>query len=481
LTKVPVINNFRIAIFFALLMLACGCREDVVLNSRISPASDSIGVYQQNLKVITHTYFDDSVETSLAFPGVPVYEGVGVFNDPFFGSMNCATYFQLLPSESGFSFPAGGGTIDSAKLILPYSGFTWGDSANASLTQTFQVFYLLDSLQGIATAIYYPNYQPAIDVQNPLSAPYTFNIYHLIDSFYVTGIDHAGLRIPLNLNYLRKLLVAACSKTNNTANFTQLTFLSYFNGLCVKASNSLATSTSLPYFRLDGTDPYSQAGIMVYFRDTITNSRDSQNFYFDNSYCTHYNSILNSYGHNPVNNLYHSAQKNDSIVALQNQPGASIDLKIVGIRSLPKLTKGIINKAEIQLTMLSSYFNGGIYFAPERIYATGVATATYPGNGITLGEKYTLADRYPLSSLTPLNVMDGFGHTGIAPNGATTYTIDIPRELMQAMADSSDTIHVEITGTQDFFGAFHMVAAGGSYSDSNYRAKFKVVYSQIKK
>jgi hypothetical protein len=51
---------------------------------------------------------------------------------------------------------------------------------------------------------------------------------------------------------------------------------------------------------------------------------------------------------------------------------------------------------------------------------------------------------------------------------------------MQAIAMKSDTIHLQINGTSDYYGAFHMVAGGGSYPDSNYRAKFKVVYSQLK-
>jgi hypothetical protein len=337
---------------------------------------------------------------------------------------------------------------------------------------------MLDSMSSITNAYYYPNVVKNVDLRNPLSAPYSFNIYHLPDSFLVTGIDHAGLRIPLNTRYLRTLLQNACINTNANANYTQQTFISYFNGICVKAADSRQPCTSMPYFQLDGTDPYSQAGIMVYFRDSGTNNLDSQNFYFDNNYCTHINSLINSFAHYPVNGLYNSTQPNDSIVALQNQPGASIDLKVSGIRSLPK---GIINKAEIQLTLLNGY-NNITFFGPERLYATGVATASYPsGQGYVSGENYTIADRYPLASLSPLSVLDGYPHTGIAPNGATTYTINIPRELMQAIAEGSDTIHLQINGTQDYYGAFHMVAAGGSYADSGYRANLKVVYSQLTK
>ena len=467
-------RKFAWIVLFVLIAIA-GCKESTLINSKISPASDSIGVYQKNLTVITHTYFDDSIVTSATFPGVPVYEGIGVFTDPFFGNYTASSYFQVIPSVNGFYFTAAD-TVDSAVLILPYSGFTWGDSTNENINATFQVYYMTDSMGDISTATYYPGTVKNIDTRYPLSAPVTVNVYHLLDSFLVTGKDHAGLRIKLNLNNLMSRLTPAL--TNYTAGGvpTEQLFVSYFNGICVAPADSRNALTSMPYFELDGTDPYSQAGILVYYHQNVGDTTFAQ-FLYDNTYCTHYNRIVNSFGHSSVNNLYQSVKQNDDVVALQNQPGAGIDLKICGINSLPQ---GVISKAEVQLTLLPDY-NNVAYFGPSKLFATGIATATYPsGQGLTQGEVYNLADRYPIYSLSPFNVLDGYPHTGVVPNGYTTYTIDIPRELMQAVAQKSDTIHLRINGTQDFYGAYHMVAAGGNYSDSNYRAKLKVVYSQLK-
>jgi len=82
-------------------------------------------------------------------------------------------------------------------------------------------------------------------------------------------------------------------------------------------------------------------------------------------------------------------------------------------------------------------------------------------------------------------MMDGYMHN---LNGATanTFTVNIPREVMQSIAAKNDTIHLHIAGSSDFYGAYHMVAGGGSYgrngtSDTTYRAKFVVSYSQLAK
>jgi Domain of unknown function (DUF4270) len=446
-----------------------GCRENVLMNSKISPSNHDVGVYQKNLSCITHTQFSDTVLTSTNI-GIPIYQAIGAISDPYFGVTSGTTFFQVIPSSLGFTFAATD-TIDSAILVLPYAGFTYGDTANRSITQTFQVFALTDSLGDPILSNYYSFNTKSTDVNNPLSAPFTFNVYHLQDSVLVSGKNHAGLRIKLNLKNLLPKLNAALSADSTTA--SQATFISAFPGLCIRSADSRKTAGALPYFELDGTDPFSQAGILVYYHEHPSDTSYTQ-FYFNPTYCAHFNNVVSSYGHYPVSKLYASNEKNDSVVAIQNLPGAELDLKIYGISSLPA---GIINKAELQISLLPAYKND-LFAYPEKLYVTGVATATYPSN-FTKGELYNVADRYPLTSLTPLSVMDGYPHLNFGTYNSTTYTINIPRELMQAIAQKSDTIHLLINATQDYYGAFRLIAGGGNNSDSTLRAKLKVVYSQL--
>ena len=244
-------------------------------------------------------------------------------------------------------------------------------------------------------------------------------------------------------------------------------------------ANARQGTTAIPYFRLDGTNAYNQANLLVYYHDPATvPAQDTdylEQYYFAPSICSHFNSITRSYSRYPVNNLLHSTTVNDSIIAMQNQPGASLDVIIPGIKSLPV---GVINNAQLQIHLLPGY-NLDTTLLPERMYPIGIGGSTYP-SGVGTGTEYNLADRYPVTSLSPLAYMDGFFHV-LNVNGISqrAYTINLPREVLNSIAAKNDTIHLHISGTQDYYGAFKMVAGGGTYADTNYRPKLIVVYSKL--
>ncbi len=466
------------------LVIHTGCRENTIINSKVSPATNSVGVFDTNLSCITHTYFYDSIQTNANFGGIPIFQGVGTYTDPFFGSMTAATYFNVIPQDYT---PLDTTLIDSAVLILPYSGFAYGDTVTQTLTQSYQVFYLLDTV-GIGS-IYYAYSTKPLDYAHPLSAPTTVNVYNIKDSFGVNTVpqNHSGLRIKLNLPNLMSRLIPAVNLLATSSNPTQ-DFLNAFNGICVTPSNIHQLNTVIPYFQLDGADPYSEAGIIIYSHYVGTNILDTTSgnpvYYFNSGYCAHFNNVVKSYSHSPSNNLFHSTQPNDQIIALQNQPGANIDVVIPGIKSLPA---GIINKAELQLTLLPGYGNNiqttvsgdSILFTPELLSPTGVGNSTYP-TGVGAGMPYYIADLYPVYSSSPLTVLDGSLHY-LVRGGVTVpvYTVDIPREVMASISAQNDTLHLHLNGSLDYYGAFHMVAGGGGYPDTIYRPRLFVVYSKL--
>ncbi len=464
-----------LSVFIAGLTLA-GCKENTLINSKISPAGNAIGVYDTSLACITHTYFDDTVITSTNIGGIPIYQAVGTITDPYFGTMTGTTFFQIMPQVLSSAVYAADSVIDSAILVLPYAGFTYGDTANENLTQTYQVFYVTDTMGSAATAVYHAYDTKPIDAVFPLSEPTTVNLYHLKDSMQVSGKNHAGLRIKLKLPLLLSKLLPVLNGLS-TATSTQ-EFLNGFKGICVRVANTNDQNTAIPYFQLDGSDLYSQAGIVVYHHpigkptDTLV-----QGYSFNTGSCSHFNNITSSYGRFPLAKLLNSKAANDEIIALQNQPGANLDIVIPGIKSLPV---GIINKAEIQFTMLpGAAYNPPLYAAPERLYPVGIGNGKYPA-GVNAGIVYNVADRYPLYSLSPFNVLDGHLHTyTTAGTTLNSFTINIPREVMASIAAKNDTLHLHISGTQDYYGAFHMVAGGGNYPDPLYRAKLNVVYSKL--
>ncbi|MFI5195743.1 MAG: hypothetical protein ACHQD8_01515 [Chitinophagales bacterium] len=468
----PVLISVLIA-----LVINNGCRENTIINSRVSPSNNAVGVYDTTLSCITHTYYNDTVVTSYHFNGV--IQGLGTYTDSFFGTMTAAIYFNIIPSDYT---PLVDALIDSAILVLPYSGFTYGDTITKTLTQTYQVFYMLDTIDYNST--YYAYSTKPIDAAHSLSDPTTVNVYHLKDSLGVNVLpqNQAGLRIKLNLPIVKSRLIPALNNLSGSSS-PAADFLHTFNGICVQVADTRQFNTAIPYFQLDGvTGPYSEAGILIYHHDSGLHDTVVTPYYFDIGTCAHFNNVTKSYSHFPVNNLFQSTQSNDQVIAVQNEPGASIDVIVPGIKNLPA---GIINKAELQFTLLPGYGNyiqtpgGPILFAPERINPTGIGNSTYP-TGIGNGLLYTIADMYPIYSSTPLNVIDGTLHNPYPGTTLAKFTVDIPREVMASIAAKNDTIHLHIDGSQNFYGAFHLVAGGGSYPDPLYRAKLFVVYSKLK-
>ncbi|MBC7554102.1 MAG: DUF4270 family protein [Taibaiella sp.] len=452
-----------------------GCRENTLISSKVSPANDTAGVRADTLNCITHTYFDNDLYTSLNIQGLSVNAAVGSTTDSFFGTMQGAAYFQVVPQTVGVTFGDTSLHIDSVFLIMPYSGFTYGDSANTTLTQSYQVFYLGDTL-GYNT-IYYPNAEKRLDLSTPLSAPVTVNLHSLNDSLKVNGTNyHPGLRIKLNKNAIMAKINAALFASSAATDKT-LTFLNTFNGICVRPADSRTFTKAIPYFQLDGNAGYSEAGIIMHYHNTAQEAKTFE-FYFAQSSCAHYNGIVKSYSRFPLNNLINSGKANDELIALQNQPGASIDLKAYGLTS--KIPKGvIINKATLQISVITP--GGYSYFAPpDQIFTAGIGNGTYPV-GIDAGKEYPIEDRKPLTSLAPYIILDGTSHTiTYGTTNITTYTIGMPREVMANIAAQNDTLHLHIHGSQVYYGAFQMLAAGGNYPDSRYKTKLIVVHSTLK-
>ncbi len=461
---------------FAAIITQTGCKENTLINSKVLPSNTKAGVFDTSLSCITHTYFDDTVVTSTNIGGLDIYQAVGNITDPFFGSTKGSTYFQIIPTTYNSSL-YDNTAIDSVVLVLPYSGFTFGDTAS-TLTQTYQVFGISDNGKLSPDSAYYSYNVKDIDAGTPLSAPTTVDLKSLADTFSVNGVYYTrGLHIRLDQQaFMNRIADGQAILTSSSSPAKD--FINQFNGICVKVAEPSVANTAIPYFRLNGSNIYDQAGVVVYYHHTNVSTPDTlvEPYYFATSTCAHFNSIAKTYSGSPVNNLYQSSQGNDSIIAIQNLPGSAVDVQIPGISKLPE---GVIVKAELQLTLLPYYQNN--YAIPEKLYALGIANGTYPA-GISAGLAYNVLDRYPLTSLTPLAVLDGYVHA-ITRGGQTlqTYTIDIPREVVASKAAGNDVLHLHINGTQDFYGAFRMVAAGGGYPDALYRPRLFVVYSKLNK
>lgn len=477
-----IISKLKVRIYFPLLLAAVvvaftqsGCKENVLIDAGISPSDNVLGVYDTSLPIITHTYYDDTAVTNYVTTSGSVRQAVGAMEDPFFGTITGSTYFQVMPTDATTAI-YNDRTIDSAVLVLPYSGVTYGDTA-VKTTMSYQAFFLTDDIQ--QTAIYYSCTQKAIDMVNPLSEPMQVDLSHIGDSQEVAGSKVApGLRIRLKLpTLLDKLMPALTDATNaSSASEKNAAFFAKFKGVCVRVADTRVTGRTLPYFVMDGGSDYTGAGILVYYHSN-SGAADTlvQRYYFNASTCGFYNKIDRSYGHYAVNELFTSKQANDSVLGVQNIPGANLDIVIPGLKSLPS---GVINKAELQLAVLP-WRKDDKYYAVDRLFPIRINNGIYPAGSVP-GTNGQVLDIY--SGASPFQVINGTVNTvNRSGKDVNIYSVNLPREVMASMKAGSDTLHLHLTGSQVYSAAFRSILGGGAHPDPLYCAKLFVVYSSLNK
>jgi hypothetical protein len=133
----------------------------------------------------------------------------------------------------------------------------------------------------------------------------------------------------------------------------------------------------------------------------------------------------------------------------------------------------VINKAEIRFVVLNApgqpMDDTVKFFPPARLYPQGINSS---------GGQYTIADRYPVNDAS-LSFMDGTAST-IFRNGQryTVYTLNVPRELQQAIIAGSGGLHLRIGGTINFPAAYRLVVAGPDYPDASLRPTLNIIYSK---
>lgn len=466
-------------VFFAILtaLSQTGCKENTVANTKLAPNIDNVNTFGDTLNAVTKTYFDDTLETSFTIGGIAVNHALGTINaDPYFGTTNSSIYFQVIPNNAtNVTFDRSSYHFDSAVLILPYSGFTYGDSTG-NYTQTYTAYMLADTMS-TTTPYYSYNTKPV----GPVLGSVTMNVNSVRDSVFAEGINQAPhLRIHLDTNAISAYILNNTDIQNASS---YAAFLTAFPGICIKATNTNAVSHAMPYFRIDPSNEgmYAAATIAIYSHSTatgVTTPVSPIQLSFDETYCAHFNNIYRNYRNYPVNQLFNSYKQNpnvsDTVIALQNQPGAALDLRIYGVKKIPT---SVINRAELDISVVGTGnpADDATFYGPSQLYPLGIDS-----NGL----EYTIADRYPLTSTSPLGVLDGYPHTYTYNMGLlsiTTYAINIPRELQAAVVAKRDTVHLHINGTQDYYGAYRIVAGGNSLlsnRNKNYQVNLKVIYTK---
>lgn len=438
------------------------------------PAVDNITVFgTDTLSLLTKSVQDDSVVSSLFISGFPAYVGAGaITSDAIFGKTKAEFYFQIRPPQDNYKFDKDLYQIDSAVLILPYSGFTYGDT-NSNMLLNFKAFRMTEQIYFDST--YYAS-TPAKSTEGSPFATAFVSVAQLHRSRY-DSVSIGGKNKPAHVRMRidNSLMNDMIDKTGGAEYATTKDFINYFNGIYVTTDNS---GNSVPYFNLKNSaanDDYSKAGVLMYYHtknssglitDTLTVS-----YPYDptasQTKTAFFNKISRDFNGSAAQSFFSSTTITDGTILVQNLPGAGIDLRIPNVKNLPLC---IVNKAELVITQIASPMDA-LFQTPTRLYPEVINED---------GTRRRLADRNPNTSITPLYFIDGNRRIGAVDGDLVNqYVLNFPRELQNAIVEQRKELRLRINGTQDFIGAYRLTAAGSNYSKPAYRIKLNVVYTKL--
>ncbi len=447
-------------------MLSAGCREETIVKSNLAPSSiHLVEMDGDDFTLRTRTRWVDSTLTSKAAFGEntgPVVHTAGAVNDPFFGNTVARLYFQVLPEKPEFQFSASSFVIDSAVVLLPYAGFSWGDTTASAPKQTYQVYRVIEDME--VGDLYYASTDKAIQAE-PVGVATTVDLYRLRkDSVNILGENKAPhLRIPLRPAFVEELKNTAASSGENAY------FLSQIKGLAVGVTDSNQGKT-LPYFLLNGGQDYARAAIQFFYRENGGTETRIAYFHFAPADCAHFNQVRRHYNGHPAASYLASTASSDSVVLIQNPPGAALDLEIAGFSACEP---GVVHQAQLTITqlILPTDPDHQTFSPPARIFPTGIDAD---------GKTYPILDVFPQGTEEGSNYVNGIAEMiNFGGIQLFTYKINLPREVQRMIAEKEDVLRLRIGGTPSYYGAFRMTAGGAGHSNSNSKIQFQLSYSKL--
>ncbi len=463
LRRGPYLSTLFVA---ASLLFSAGCREETIIKSNLAPSSvHQVELDDNDFVLHSRTVWVDTVLTSRAAFGEssgPIVHTAGALNDPYFGFSSGWIYLQILPEKPQFLFSADPFVIDSAVLLLPYAGFSWGDTSAQAPHQTYQVYRVTEDMK--VEELLYSFSRKSLS-PDPVGQATTVDLYALRkDSINILGENKPPhLRIPLRPDFVEELRQAAAQSGDNAQ------FLSQIKGLAVGVTDSNQGRT-LPYFLLNGGQDYLRAAVQFFFRENGGSDTRVAFFHFVPSDCAHFNEIRRRYQGTPSESFLNSTAPSDTVVLIQNPPGAALDLQISGFSALEP---GIVHKAQLNITqvVLPGDPDYTTFSPPARIFPVRVDDQ---------GKSSPVLDVFPQSTDEGANFVNGIAEIiNFGGIQLVTYTINFPRETQRLIAEGQDRLRLRINGSPTYYGAFRMTAGGAGHSHPQAKIRFHLSYSKL--
>ncbi|AKD03106.1 DUF4270 domain-containing protein [Pontibacter korlensis] len=436
--------NYLLCCLGAMLTLA-SCEDPNELGLEL--VEDNIsGVYTDTLTINVSTVLADSIATSGS--GIML---AGQYTTPQTGALQASTYFQVGPGGV-LATPAEGATYDSLKLILPTSGYYYGDTTQRV---TYSVYELNSTLTARNLPPVIPNEQPyssfyhqgaglysvsKVDLKPEPLATYTFSPRPVSkDTLEISLQNELGQQwFDLQKAGDDKL------KDNNS-------FAAFFKGLGIVASEGnavLGFPTSGAVVRLYYSEPSSSGG---------NRTVKSYNFSLINSNLQ-YNKFDGDFTGTPLEGLKDSkelpASATNEISVAQAGTGLLIKLEIPYLENLKeKLKPEFINKATLVVEPFRGAATGYPFFVPSSVglYETSISNVLYtPLNVEYTQEIIPLTSAYIKSSETATEGRYEFSITEYLINKLKNENrINEPLYLAPASSEFRNSVSRLVVGAQN--------------------------------
>lgn len=454
--------------FFSLV----GCKESSIIKPDLAPDVDNVNTFRltaDSLPIEIQIGYNDSLRTDDATAPLMALGSIG--DDPFFGTTNAGIYLQVAPNVDGFSFPDSLATMDSAVLVLPYTGISYGDTAGTN-RQSYNVYRITqDDFRVDGTGRkYYAFDSVTVDRTTLLGSATVSHASMKNDSTVYPSGDTVGgqLRVRLSDTFAGEMRTADANVFKNFSSF-----INYFKGLYIAPNVSAPVSEKqrLSYFYLGVSSSSNFNRARVEFHYTTTNGAKRVAFFTHNPISSaFFGSIRRNHAGTPAAGFLATPTALRDSVVIQGAPGFRSDVTIKDIQKIPE---SVVMKAELLINVLR-VGRDDIYTMPTQIIPLGLT----PEN-----TTYTIAD---LIDLTGSNSGDAQRFVGGTPKPVMIggvqyiqYKINFPRELQAARAAGKTELKIRLISSANLPGAYRMVAPGVNVP-GDAQMKLDVIYSKLK-
>jgi hypothetical protein len=452
--------------FFSLL----ACKESSIIKPDLAPGIDNINTFRltaDSLPIELRIASQDSLRTDDAVTPIMALGSIG--DDPFFGTTDAGIYMQVAPNVDNFAFPDSMATMDSAVLVLPYTGISYGDTSVTNV-QSLKVYRITQNdfkLDGTDRK-YYSFDSVTVDRSNPLaSVAVNYAQISTEGTVYPSGDTLKNqLRIRLSDAFANEMATAGEDVYKNFSSF-----IDYFKGVYIAPNPDapMAQKQRLSYFYLGVSSSSNYEKARIEFHYTTVNGAKRVAFFTHNPISSAFFCSIrrNRMGTPSANYVGAPEVLRDSLI-IQGTPGFRTEVTIKNIQRIPE---SVVLKAELLFNVLR-VGKDDIYTMPRQIIPVGVNSdsTTYTiadlknFNGEETSETRFFVDGTP----KPVTI-DGVQYI--------QYKINFPRELQQAKIDGKDELKIRLISSEVLPAAFRMVAPG-TKGASDVRMQLDVIYSK---